>query len=44
MKKLIAERRKVDRRFQPMMDEEKRQKLYTRWKKAVECAKGWEEE
>jgi glycerol kinase len=41
---VIAEKRKVDRRFQPAMDEEKRQKLYTRWKKAVERARGWEEE
>jgi len=40
----IAERRKVDRRFQPAMDEEKRQKLYGRWKKAVERARSWEED
>ncbi len=40
----IAERRKVDRRFRPAMDEEKRQKLYGRWKKAVERARSWEEE
>ena len=41
---VIAEKRKVDRRFQPAMNEEKRQKLYSRWKKAVERARGWEEE
>lgn len=40
----IAEKRKVDRRFTPVMDEEKRQKLYSRWKKAVERARAWEEE
>jgi glycerol kinase len=41
---VIAEKRKVDRRFQPAMNEEKRQKLYARWKKAVERARSWEEE
>ena len=41
---VIAEKRKVNSRFQPAMDGSQRQKLYTRWKKAVECAKGWEEE
>jgi len=40
----IAEKRKVDRRFQPAMDAEKRQALYAKWKKAVERARGWEEE
>jgi len=40
----IAEKRKVDRRFQPAMDENKRQALYAKWKKAVERARGWEEE
>jgi glycerol kinase len=40
----IAERRKVDRRFQPAMEDDKREKLYTRWKKAVERVRGWEEE
>jgi glycerol kinase len=40
----IAGRRKVDRKFQPSMDEDKRHKLYTRWKKAVERARNWEEE
>jgi glycerol kinase len=41
---MIVERRKVDRKFQPSMSEEKRQKLYTRWKKAVERARTWEKE
>ncbi len=40
----IAEKRKVDRRFQPAMEEEQRQKLYAKWKKAVERVRGWEEE
>jgi glycerol kinase len=40
----IADRRKVDRRFQPAMEDDKREKLYTRWKKAVERVRGWEEE
>ncbi len=40
----IAGRRKVDRKFHPSMDEDKRHKLYTRWKKAVERARNWEEE
>jgi len=41
---MIAERRIVDRRFDPAMDEEKRDKLYSRWKKAVKRAMKWEEE
>lgn len=40
----IAEKRKVDHRFHPLLDKEKRQKLYARWKKAVERARVWEEE
>lgn len=40
----IAEKRKVDRRFQPAMDEEKSRKLYAKWKKAVERARMWEED
>ncbi len=42
--KTIAERRKVDRRFHAGMNEEKRSKLYDKWKKAVERARHWEEE
>ena len=40
----ISEKRKVNRRFKPAMDENRRQTLYARWKKAVERARGWEEE
>lgn len=40
----IARRRKVDRRFEPVMPEDQRQKIYARWKKAVERARCWEEE
>ncbi len=40
----IAQRRQVDRRFEPSMNEETRRKLYARWKKAVERTRGWEEE
>lgn len=31
----------LDRRFVPNMDEERREKLYEGWKKAVERTKGW---
>ena len=41
---MIAERRKVNRRFEPDMNEDKREKLYTNWKKAVKRAMHWEEE
>lgn len=40
----IAGKRKVNRRFEPVMDKEKRRTLYAKWKKAVERARGWEEE
>ncbi|MBP7342441.1 MAG: glycerol kinase GlpK [Smithellaceae bacterium] len=40
----VAERRQVNRRFEPVMDDEKRDKLYNRWKKAVERARSWAEE
>ena len=33
----------LDRRFEPRMAEEKREKLYTGWKKAVQRALDWEE-
>ncbi|ADU51747.1 glycerol kinase [Thermaerobacter marianensis DSM 12885] len=32
-----------DRRFEPAMPEETRERLYAGWKRAVERAKGWEE-
>jgi glycerol kinase len=41
---MIAERRKVNRKFQPHMSDDKREKLYTNWKKAVKRAMHWEEE
>jgi glycerol kinase len=41
---MIAERRKVNRRFQPSMHEDKRKELYDNWKKAVKRAMHWEEE
>ena len=41
---MIAERRKVNRRFKPGMDEDKKEKLYTGWKKAVKRSMHWEEE
>jgi len=40
----VAERRQIDRRFEPAMDDEKRDRLYSRWKKAVERARSWAEE
>lgn len=41
---MIAERRKVNRKFQPGMHEDKRKELYDNWKKAVKRAMHWEEE
>jgi glycerol kinase len=41
---MIAERRKVNRKFNPLMSENKRERLYTNWKKAVKRAMHWEEE
>jgi glycerol kinase len=41
---MIAERRKVNRKFTPGMNEDKRQELYDNWKKAVKRAMHWEEE
>jgi glycerol kinase len=41
---MIAERRKVNRRFKPNMNEDKRKELYDNWKKAVKRAMHWEEE
>ncbi len=34
---------KLDRKFEPSIDEARRSKLYAGWKKAVERAKDWEE-
>ncbi len=41
---MIAERRKVNRKFNPGMNEDKRKELYDNWKKAVKRAMHWEEE
>ncbi len=41
---MIAERRKVNRKFLPSMSEDKRKELYSNWKKAVKRAMHWEEE
>jgi glycerol kinase len=41
---MIAERRKVNRKFRPYMSENKRNELYSNWKKAVQRALKWEEE
>ena len=37
----IAQVRAIDRTFQPGMEEDKRQRLYSGWQKAVERTKGW---
>ena len=41
---MIAERRKVNRKFKPDMNEDKKEKLYAGWKKAVKRSMHWEEE
>jgi glycerol kinase len=41
--KEIAEYWKVDREFQPQMTAEKVEKLRFKWKKAIDCARAWEE-
>ncbi len=41
---MIAERREVNRKFQPYMSADKRELLYKNWKKAVQRAMHWEEE
>ena len=40
----ISEQRIVNRRFLPGMDEQKREKIYAKWKKAVSRSMHWEEE
>jgi glycerol kinase len=37
----IIRNRKIQRKFEPTMDEPTRSKLYKGWKKAVERSKGW---
>jgi len=41
-KKELLDRRENDKIFKPVMKEEKRQELYSGWKRAVERAKDWE--
>lgn len=40
-KEEIASNRKIEKRFVPAMDEEKRSKLYKGWQKAVKRTMGW---
>lgn len=40
----IAENWQIERQFNPSFEEEKRNKLYKGWQKAVERCKGWEDE
>ncbi|HET7034220.1 MAG TPA: FGGY-family carbohydrate kinase, partial [Thermomicrobiaceae bacterium] len=39
----VAQNWQLDRRFEPKMSQQEREKLYRGWKRAVERAKGWEE-
>ncbi len=39
----IIERREIERTFKPLMNVEKREKLYGGWKKAVEKAMNWQQ-
>ena len=41
---MIAQRRKINRRFSPQMSDDQRKHLYDNWKKAVKRAMKWEEE
>ena len=41
---MIAEQRKVNRKFRPYMSDDKKEKLYAGWKKAVKRSMHWEEE
>ena len=43
-KEEISKKWNLDRQFTPAMDEEKKEKLYKGWKKAVERSLKWEEE
>ena len=38
----LVKKRQLDRRFEPKMDQEERERLYGRWQRAVERTKGWE--
>jgi glycerol kinase len=41
---MIVERRRVNRKFQPYMNKDKREKLYKGWKKAVQRAMLWDKD
>ena len=43
-KEEIAKKWAVSEKYTPSLEEDKKEKLYKGWKKAVERAKGWEEE
>ncbi|MCT4584293.1 MAG: glycerol kinase GlpK [Peptostreptococcaceae bacterium] len=43
-KEEISKKWSVDKEFIPSMEEEKKEKLYKKWQKAVSRAKAWEEE
>ncbi len=43
-KEEISDRWQLNRTFEVEMDKEKRDKLYSKWQKAVERSKGWEDE
>lgn len=43
-KEEIAKKWAVSQKYEPSLDEDTKEKLYKGWKKAVERAKGWEEE
>ena len=38
----ILDNKKIDRRFEPKMEEERRTKLYAGWKKAINRTMGWD--
>lgn len=42
-KEEIAASWQLDQKFTPVMEEEKEKEMYSRWKRAVECARMWEE-
>jgi glycerol kinase len=39
----IVKNRRIEKRFQPVMDEDVRKKLYSGWQKAVKRTMGWME-
>jgi glycerol kinase len=43
-KEELAEKWKLERRYDPQMGEEEREQLHRRWLNAVERAKGWDRE